>query len=64
WKKCYSTLIEYDSKVVSSWIEEMNTTLIFMSASILNTASAGLYSAVVTAFLVELYKQLSADPVE
>ncbi|KAK0437158.1 hypothetical protein EV421DRAFT_1681104, partial [Armillaria borealis] len=54
WRKCYSTLTEYDSKVVSSWIEEMNTTLIF----------AGLYSAVVTAFLVESYKQLSEDPVE
>ncbi|PBK88283.1 hypothetical protein ARMGADRAFT_908479, partial [Armillaria gallica] len=54
WRKCYSTLTEYDSKVVSSWTEEMNTTLIF----------ASLYSAVVTAFLVESYKQLSEDPVE
>ncbi len=39
WRKCYSTLTEYDSKVVSSWTEEMNTTLIFVSASILSTAS-------------------------
>ncbi|PBK88279.1 hypothetical protein ARMGADRAFT_436550 [Armillaria gallica] len=54
WRRCYSTLTEHDSKVVSSWTEEMNTTLIF----------AGLYSAVVTAFLVESYQRLSVDPVE
>ncbi|KAK0191886.1 hypothetical protein F5146DRAFT_928586, partial [Armillaria mellea] len=54
WQKCYSALNEYDSKVVSSWTEEMNTTLIF----------ASLYSAVVTAFLAESYTQLSEDPVE
>ncbi len=46
WKKCYSTLIEYDSKVISSWIEEMNTTLIFLSASILNTASVSVLTVV------------------
>ncbi|PBK68525.1 hypothetical protein ARMSODRAFT_975925 [Armillaria solidipes] len=54
WRRCYSTLTEHDSKVVSSWTDEMNMVLIF----------ASLYSAVVTAFLVESYQRLSADPVE
>ncbi len=39
WRKCYSTLTEYDSKVVSSWTEEMNTTLIFVSASFVSATS-------------------------
>ncbi|KAK0452120.1 uncharacterized protein EV420DRAFT_1558947 [Desarmillaria tabescens] len=54
WKKCYNAISEFDSKIVSTWTEEMNTILIF----------AGLYSAVVTAFLIESYQWLSEDPVE
>ncbi|KAK0492538.1 hypothetical protein EDD18DRAFT_1058511, partial [Armillaria luteobubalina] len=54
WRRCYSSLTEYDSKIVSSWTDEMNMVLIF----------ASLYSAVVTAFLIESYQQLSVDPVE
>ncbi|SJL11653.1 uncharacterized protein ARMOST_15059 [Armillaria ostoyae] len=54
WKKCYDAISEFDSKIISSWTEEMNTILIF----------AGLYSAVVTAFLIESYQWLSEDPIE
>ncbi|KAK0215471.1 hypothetical protein IW262DRAFT_219333 [Armillaria fumosa] len=54
WRKCYNAISEFDSKIISSWTEEMNTILIF----------AGLYSAVVTAFLIESYQWLSEDPIE
>ncbi|KAK0204317.1 hypothetical protein DFS33DRAFT_878654 [Desarmillaria ectypa] len=54
WKKCYDVISNFDSKIISTWTEEMNTILIF----------AGLYSAVVTAFLIESYQWLSEDPVE
>ncbi|KAK0437181.1 hypothetical protein EV421DRAFT_1075943 [Armillaria borealis] len=54
WRKCYDAISEFDSKIISSWTEEMNTILIF----------AGLYSAVVTAFLIESYQWLSEDPIE
>ncbi|SJL16666.1 uncharacterized protein ARMOST_20195 [Armillaria ostoyae] len=46
--------LEPRRRVVSSWTEEMNMVLIF----------ASLYSAVVTAFLIESYQWLSEDPVE
>ncbi|KAK0229550.1 hypothetical protein EDD85DRAFT_973310, partial [Armillaria nabsnona] len=54
WQKCYNTLAEYDSKVISMWTDEMNTILVF----------ASVYAAVVTGFLIESYKGLREDPIE
>ncbi len=30
WRKCYDAISEFDSKIISSWTEEMNTILIFV----------------------------------
>ncbi len=38
WQKCYNTLSEYDSKIISTWTEEMNTILVFVSSLFLITS--------------------------
>ncbi len=38
WQKCYNTLAQYDSKVISMWTDEMNTILFFVSTLFLTTS--------------------------
>ncbi|KAK0434250.1 hypothetical protein EV421DRAFT_1672584, partial [Armillaria borealis] len=54
WQKCYNALAQYDSKVISMWMDEMNTILFF----------ASIYAAVITGFLIESYQGLHEDPIE
>ncbi|EMD37371.1 hypothetical protein CERSUDRAFT_135934, partial [Gelatoporia subvermispora B] len=52
WKKCSESLVERDKDMAQEWKDGIDNLLVF----------AGLFSAVVTAFNVELYRQLSPDP--
>ncbi|KAI0807913.1 hypothetical protein C8Q74DRAFT_100877 [Fomes fomentarius] len=54
WSDCARLLMEYDETKVRRWKEEIDTLLVF----------AGLFSAVVTAFLVESCKALHPEPTE
>ncbi|KAF8949894.1 hypothetical protein BDZ97DRAFT_1689529, partial [Flammula alnicola] len=51
WKTCHGLLQEYDSKFFKAQTDEVQYLLIF----------AGLFSAVVTSFAVDLYKMLQQD---
>ncbi|KAI0784795.1 hypothetical protein C8Q75DRAFT_696139, partial [Abortiporus biennis] len=52
WAKVSKVLREYDDDVIKGYKEDMDTLLVF----------AGLFSAVLTAFLIEVYKSLQQDP--
>ncbi|TFK58047.1 hypothetical protein BDN72DRAFT_733261, partial [Pluteus cervinus] len=54
WQECYKRVKEYDEDMCESWKDEIDKLLIF----------AGLFSATVTAFVVESYQWLdtSSDP--
>ncbi|EMD36094.1 hypothetical protein CERSUDRAFT_52748, partial [Gelatoporia subvermispora B] len=52
WAKCAEKLRALDDAMVKAWKEEIDTLLVF----------AGLFSAVVTAFGVEVYSALQPDP--
>ncbi|KAI0748636.1 hypothetical protein C8Q80DRAFT_1271016 [Daedaleopsis nitida] len=54
WSNCAKEMIHYDAANVTRWKEEIDTLLVF----------AGLFSAVVTAFLVESCKSLHPEPTE
>ncbi|KAI0707961.1 hypothetical protein C8Q76DRAFT_599322, partial [Earliella scabrosa] len=54
WSDCARMMMEYDEAKVRRWKEEIDTLLVF----------AGLFSAVVTAFLVESCKALHPEPAE
>ncbi|RPD56360.1 hypothetical protein L226DRAFT_423936, partial [Lentinus tigrinus ALCF2SS1-7] len=54
WSDCARAMMEYDKANVKRWKEEIDTLLVF----------AGLFSAVVTAFLVESCKSLHPEPAE
>ncbi|KAK7690447.1 hypothetical protein QCA50_005545 [Cerrena zonata] len=54
WSACSRALKQYDENMIKNWKEDIDTVLVF----------AGLFSAVLTAFIVELYKQLQSDPTE
>ncbi|CAA7264386.1 unnamed protein product [Cyclocybe aegerita] len=51
WERCRSLTTKYDAEICSSWKAEIDNILIF----------AGLFSASVTAFLIESYKWLQPD---
>ncbi|PPR07529.1 hypothetical protein CVT26_013553, partial [Gymnopilus dilepis] len=51
WQKCHNLAEKYDNDLCDAWKEEVDKLLIF----------AGLFSATVTAFLIESYKWLSED---
>ncbi|TFK44152.1 hypothetical protein BDQ12DRAFT_717331 [Crucibulum laeve] len=53
WKTCYKAVKEYNDAMCTAWKDEVQNLLIF----------AGLFSAVVTAFVVESYKMLT-DPID
>ncbi|TFK44143.1 hypothetical protein BDQ12DRAFT_717323 [Crucibulum laeve] len=53
WETCYKAVKEYDDVMCTAWKDEVQNLLIF----------AGLFSAVVTAFIVESYKMLT-DPID
>ncbi|KAJ6452914.1 hypothetical protein C8R45DRAFT_801703, partial [Mycena sanguinolenta] len=50
----------YDKAIVESWRNDMSSMLIFVSPS--PHKQAGLFSAVLTAFIIESYTSLSPDP--
>ncbi|OCH86290.1 hypothetical protein OBBRIDRAFT_838282 [Obba rivulosa] len=52
WTTCAQQLREHDDAMVRAWKEEIDTLLVF----------AGLFSAALTAFNVELYTALTPDP--
>ncbi|KAI0789880.1 hypothetical protein C8Q75DRAFT_806540 [Abortiporus biennis] len=51
WASCCGNMKEFDETVVRGWKEDIDSLLVF----------AGLFSAVVTAFNIELYRQLQYD---
>ncbi|KAI3614343.1 hypothetical protein WG66_000277 [Moniliophthora roreri] len=54
WEKLMAEVAKYDSGMVKDWKEDIDTLLVF----------AGLFSAVVTAFVIESYQWLSEDPTD
>ncbi|EEB89965.1 hypothetical protein MPER_11889 [Moniliophthora perniciosa FA553] len=54
WEKLMAEVEQYDDGMVKNWKEDIDTLLVF----------AGLFSAVVTAFLIESYQWLSEDPAD
>ncbi|KIP04511.1 hypothetical protein PHLGIDRAFT_109427 [Phlebiopsis gigantea 11061_1 CR5-6] len=52
WSKCNRVLKDHDAPMVAGWKEDIDTLLVF----------AGLFSAVLTAFIVESYTFLQPDP--
>ncbi|KAI3605710.1 hypothetical protein WG66_012029 [Moniliophthora roreri] len=54
WEKLMAEVEKYDEGMVKNWKEDIDTLLVF----------AGLFSAVVTAFLIEAYQWLSEDPAD
>ncbi|KAK7014454.1 hypothetical protein VNI00_019348, partial [Paramarasmius palmivorus] len=53
-EKLLTVVGTYDEELVKGWREDIDTLLVF----------AGLFSAVVTAFLIESYQQLEEDPAD
>ncbi|KAI3619501.1 hypothetical protein WG66_006629 [Moniliophthora roreri] len=54
WEKVLAEVEKYNEGMVKNWKEDIDTLLVF----------AGLFSAVVTAFLIEAYQWLSEDPAD
>ncbi|KDQ59847.1 hypothetical protein JAAARDRAFT_94694, partial [Jaapia argillacea MUCL 33604] len=54
WKDVAHAMESYDERMVKSWTDEIDTLLVF----------AGLFSAVLTAFLIDSYKNLQEDPAQ
>ncbi|KIM36176.1 hypothetical protein M413DRAFT_31929 [Hebeloma cylindrosporum] len=54
WEKCFKKVKEYDEDMFEGWREEVDNLLIF----------AGLFSSVLTAFVIESYHGLQEDPNE
>ncbi|KAI3608468.1 hypothetical protein WG66_000917 [Moniliophthora roreri] len=54
WEKLLSAVEKYDDGMVKNWKEDIDTLLVF----------AGLFSAIVTAFVIESYQWLSEDPAD
>ncbi|KAL4251572.1 hypothetical protein ABKN59_006706 [Abortiporus biennis] len=54
WMRCCRVIRDADIKMVTAWTDEIDTLLVF----------AGLFSAVLTAFLIESYQLLKDDPLE
>ncbi|THH32247.1 hypothetical protein EUX98_g1952 [Antrodiella citrinella] len=52
WSACSQAMKHFDEVTIKGWKEDIDTLLVF----------AGLFSAVLTAFIVEIYKQLQPDP--
>ncbi|EMD36206.1 hypothetical protein CERSUDRAFT_26416, partial [Gelatoporia subvermispora B] len=52
WTECAKKLMEHDKAIAQAWKEEIDALLVF----------AGLFSAALTAFNVELYTALRPDP--
>ena len=72
WSTCAQTVQKYDETVVRNWKEEIDTLLVFVRvadfcmpvAGLTGRGQAGLYSAIVTAFIIESYQWLSQDPAD
>jgi len=69
WSTCAKTVQKYDDTVVRNWKEEIDTLLVFVSATDvyvpdvdLTGEQAGLFSAIVTAFIIESCRWLSQNP--
>ncbi|ESK94213.1 hypothetical protein Moror_8323 [Moniliophthora roreri MCA 2997] len=54
WEALLKVVNQYDEDMVKNWKEDLDTLLVF----------AGLFSAVVTAFVIESYQWLSEDPAD
>ena len=71
WKALEKTVRTADEEKVKDCKEDVDTLLVFvrilhihLRAAMTNLLQAGLYSAVLTAFLIESYKTLQADPTQ
>uniref|UniRef100_A0A0W0F1B4 DUF6535 domain-containing protein n=1 Tax=Moniliophthora roreri TaxID=221103 RepID=A0A0W0F1B4_MONRR len=70
WEKLLSAVMEYDDVMVKNWKEDIDTLLVFVRLpfycheDFLMLEQAGLFSAVVTAFVIESYQWLSEDPAD
>ncbi|TCD63335.1 hypothetical protein EIP91_005654 [Steccherinum ochraceum] len=54
WSACSQAIKHFDEVTVKGWKEDIDSLLVF----------AGLFSAVITAFIVDNYKQLQPDPAQ
>ncbi|KAI3620858.1 hypothetical protein WG66_006300 [Moniliophthora roreri] len=54
WEKVLKQVARYDDDMVKNWRDDIDTLLVF----------AGLFSAVITAFIIESYQWLSEDPAD
>ena len=67
---CAQTVQKYDETIVKNWKEEIDTLLVFVrapgvyfpAADLIGLGQAGLYSAIVTAFIMVSYQWLSQNP--
>lgn len=73
WETCSRAIRDYDNHMVRNWKEEIDTLLVFVRPPVLICGSqilincdlqAGLFSAIVTAFIIESYKWLQRDPTD
>jgi hypothetical protein len=71
WSICAQTVQKHDETVVRNWKEEIDTLLVFVRVINIRipgadptdeNEQAGLYSAIITAFIIESYQWLSQDP--
>ena len=69
WSVCAKTVQKYDENIVRNWKEEIDTLLVFVRAAKARTLGvnligqqAGLFSAIVTAFITQSYQWLSQNP--
>lgn len=70
WTACIEALRKRDEHMIQGWKEDIDTLLVFVRSHYLwNSESrhliiiqAGLFSAVITAFIIEAYKLLQQDP--
>ncbi|KAF9025227.1 hypothetical protein BDZ89DRAFT_1040657 [Hymenopellis radicata] len=61
WRACTRAVRYYDEKLIQSWRMDMDTTLVFWR-EINPHSQAALFSAMLTAFVLESYQWLSEDP--
>lgn len=69
WSTCAKSVQKYDENIVRNWKEEIDTLLVFVRVPDIYTPDitltdrqAGLFSAIVTAFIIESYQWLSQNP--
>lgn len=70
WEACYNKIKDYDTNMVEGYKDELDTLLIFVNSPrliskshcLIRLSQAGLFSAVLTAFLVQSQQSLEQSP--